>query len=117
MASSATQVGLTWVLDVTAGVYEMLEVTTCPYCNNQAMSAIRKLFFGPALSAHCGSCGKRVGVPPAAILAVTPFIFSILLAGFLAQRGLQLSALSLIAGFLATVAIHTLLVPLVARDA
>jgi len=81
------------------------------------MSQLRKSFLGPALSAHCKACGKRVSVPQAAVLAVTPFLFSIVLAGLLAPHGWQFSALSLLAGFLAMSAIHALLVPLVPRGA
>ena len=51
------------------------------------------------------------------MLAVTPFLFSIVLAGQLAPHDWPLSALSLFAGFLAMTAIHAFLVPLVPRGA
>jgi hypothetical protein len=81
------------------------------------MSQLRKSFLGPALSVACKSCGERLSVPVAAILAVTPFLFSIFLAGLLAPHELALSALSLIGGVFAMAAIHALLVPLVQRGA
>lgn len=81
------------------------------------MSQLRKSFLGPALSAHCKACGKLLSVPPAAMLAVTPFLFSIFLADFLAPSGWPFSALSLALGFFSMAAIHAFLFPLVPRDA
>jgi hypothetical protein len=105
------------VLGATTIITEAIDMTTCPYCHKQAMSQLRKSFLGPALSAQCKSCCKRVSVPPAAMLAVTPFLFSIILARFLAPHGWQFSALSLFVGILAMAAIHAFLVPLVPRSA
>lgn len=53
------------------------------------------------------------------MLAVTPFLFSIILAGLLvfAPHGWIFSVVSLIAGFLAMAAIQAFLVPLVPRGA
>lgn len=90
-------------------------MTTCPYCNEQAMSLLRKSFLGPALTIQCKACSERVSVPPAAMLAVVPFLFSIILAALLFPKGWQFGALSLLAGFAAMAAIHALLVPLVRR--
>jgi hypothetical protein len=81
------------------------------------MSQLRKSFLGPALSANCKSCGKLLSVPPAAMLAVTPFLFSIFLADLLAPNGLPFSLLSLALGFCSMLAIHAFLVPLVPRGA
>ena len=92
-------------------------MTTCPCCQRQALSQPRKAFLGPALSVQCKACGRRLSVPPAATLAVTPFLFSIILAGVVARHGWPFSALSLVAGFLAMAAIHAFLVPLVPRGA
>lgn len=92
-------------------------MTTCPYCQQQALSQLRKACLGPALSVQCKACGKRISVPPTAMLAATPFIFGIFLADFLASYGWHFSALSLLAGFLAMAAIHAVLVPLVPRGA
>lgn len=94
-------------------------MTTCPCCNEQAISQLRKACVGPALSVACKACGKHVSVPPAAMLAVTPFLFSIILAGLLvfAPHGWIFSVVSLIAGFLAMAAIQAFLVPLVPRGA
>lgn len=34
----------------------------CPYCNQQCMSSMQKLFIGPANSIGCKSCGKPVSI-------------------------------------------------------
>jgi hypothetical protein len=108
--ASTTQVGLIQVLGVTTNM------TECPYCHRRAMSQLRKSFLGPALSASCISCGKTVSVPLAAMLAVTPFLFSMVLAELLAPDGWQFAALSLLIGISSMAAIHAFLVPLVPRD-
>ena len=73
---------------------------------------------GPALSAQCSNCGKRVSVSRAATLgAAVPFILSLILARFLVPYGWQFIALSMLAGFLATIALHVYFVPLVPRGA
>ena len=112
----AAQRGLIQALGVTTDIIAAKDMTTCPHCNKPAMSQLRKSFLGPLLSAQCKACGKRISVPTAAVLAVTPFLFSIILAGLLAPRDWQFSALSLSLGIAAMAAIHAFLVPLVPRD-
>lgn len=90
-------------------------MTTCLYCHQQAMSQLKKSCLGPALSAQCEACGKRLSVPPAAMLAVIPFLLSIILAGLVSPHSWQFSVMSLLAGISAMVAIHGSLVPLVPR--
>jgi MFS family permease len=95
-------------------------MTICPYCHKQAMSLLRKSFLGPALSAQCRTCGKRVSVSRAATLgAAMPLLLSSVVAPFLAPQGWrwQFIALSMLAGFFVTIALHSYLVPLVPRGA
>jgi len=54
-----------------------------------------------------------VSVPTAAMLASTPFIFSIVVAELVSPFGWQLSVVSLAIGSASMAAIHALLVPLV----
>ena len=49
------------------------------------------------------------------MLAVTPFLFSIVLAGVIVSLGWWLAAISLFAGAACMFAIHAFLVPLVPR--
>jgi hypothetical protein len=49
------------------------------------------------------------------MLAVTPFLFSIVLAGLVVSQGWWLTATSLFAGAACMFAIHAFLVPLVPR--
>ena len=34
----------------------------CPHCGNRAMSAVAKMWLGPARSVKCACCGQRVSV-------------------------------------------------------
>ena len=36
---------------------------TCPHCGKPGISAMRKMYLGPAVPATCKTCGKKVGVP------------------------------------------------------
>lgn len=87
---------------------------TCPYCGQEALSFWRKSFLGPARTAACGSCGRRISVAWLGILGVVP-----LFAGMMAlawSGGSWLGILALVLGVLGTFAFHEWLVPLVRRD-
>jgi hypothetical protein len=81
------------------------------------MSQIQKQSLGPAQSIPCKSCGELVSVSWVSILALAPFLISILLAGLLFPHGWYFSALLLIAGGVAMSVIHARWVPLVQRGA
>ena len=88
-------------------------MVTCPHCKQQAMSQLRKSFLGPVFSTSCQSCGKRVSVSWAALLAPVPFLLSMALAFWLWPSP---SALVLpVVGIAAMFVIHAKLVPLVPR--
>lgn len=39
-----------------------MSANRCPHCGRAALSLARKLVLGPAASAACRACGRRVGV-------------------------------------------------------
>jgi hypothetical protein len=51
----------------------------CPRCGNPAMTAMRKLWLGPAPSVRCRACNEGVGVSWAEMLAFLPFPVALLL--------------------------------------
>ena len=85
----------------------------CPHCDQPGISAMRKFCLGPAASATCRACGKRVGVPFAAILAAVPFIAAIVGATELDSWPARVGVL--LAGFVIMSVIHLLWVPLIRR--
>ena len=85
----------------------------CPHCNEPAVSWLRKMFLGPALPATCRSCGKKVGVPHTAMIAVIPFGIAIVAARSI--EPLAVKALLWIAGFLVMSVVHMLCIPLEPR--
>ena len=89
-------------------------MTQCPHCGQQAISELRKLLIGPAVPARCRACGKKVGVPYSAMLAVIPFAAAILAAQVVDSRELIIALWVL--GFVAMAVIHLLCVPLVSKE-
>lgn len=85
----------------------------CPHCGNPGVSFLRKMYMGPAISAACRSCGKRVGVPYTAMLAIIPLLVVGPVA--LAVESHALGAVLLIAGFTAMSYIHMCWIPLEPR--
>ena len=86
---------------------------TCPYCGNEALTVSRKAALGPIRSARCKSCGKRISVHPASVLAVIPFVAGIGAAWYLrSAAGVAAIAVGAVAMFL----LHEYFVPLVRRD-
>ena len=59
----------------------------CPHCGKPGISAMRKICLGPAVTATCKTCGKKVGVPYMSMLAVVPFLAAIF-GSALAERSL-----------------------------
>ena len=86
---------------------------TCPHCGGPGITTARKLILGPATRATCRACGRRVGVPGYAMLAVLPFLAGIVLFGVF--ESLPARVLALGAGAMATFYIHATRVPLVRR--
>ncbi len=87
----------------------------CPYCNQAAMSLLRKSALGPGRAIPCQSCGKPVATHSAGILAAIPAF----LGGFgLMKSDFQpIGFLAVAAGLLAMAALQTFAVPLVRGDA
>lgn len=77
------------------------------------MSYLRKSLLGPALSASCSQCGKRVSVPWLAVGAAVPFVVSIRLALYFGYS--WQAALVVFAGVGIMFAMHAILVPLTPR--
>jgi len=76
----------------------------CPHCGKQGISFLRKLFLGPAVSTKCKVCGNKVGVPYLAVLAIIPFLGSIVAAQF--TETFMLKVVLWIAGFVVMSIIH-----------
>jgi prepilin signal peptidase PulO-like enzyme (type II secretory pathway) len=85
----------------------------CPNCHQKTISLWRKMFLGPARSATCPSCGSRISVPFAAMLAVIPFLIAIIAAGMVGSG--TLAAVVLVAGFLTMSWIHYKFIPLIVK--
>jgi hypothetical protein len=71
------------------------------------------MFLGPAVPAKCKVCGKEVGVPYTAMLAVIPFIGGILASGYVEPFALKVALW--IGGFIVTGIIDMYWVPLEPR--
>lgn len=88
---------------------------TCPHCGNQAMSQARKLWLGPASSASCTACGRKVSVSWLAMLAVTPFLAAIFSGHWLLPQHYVVFSLAALAGAALLFAIHAWLIPIIPR--
>jgi hypothetical protein len=86
---------------------------TCPHCGRTAIDFMRKSCLGPAFSAGCKHCGNKVSVSNSAMLAVIPFVATILASSFV-DSTTEKSAL-IVAGFFAMVYIYHRYVPLVKK--
>lgn len=87
---------------------------TCPHCGQACLSFWRKQALGPATSAACGSCGKRVSVGPGALLSILPIVAAFIIARQLAWPAAAGVALLLAGACLAAFVSHRF-VPLVRR--
>jgi hypothetical protein len=85
----------------------------CPYCGSVAMPWWRKCILGPESSVACASCGKKVSVPWAAVLAATPIALGIVAA---VRLDAPWSIAGALGGVLAYVALQRWVVPLVGRE-
>ena len=86
---------------------------TCPYCQQPAISFWRKCILGPETAVPCSSCGKKVGVPWAAVLAAVPIALGIVGA---TRLPLPWSIASAIGGVVFYIGTQRYAVPLVGRD-
>ena len=73
----------------------------------------RKCVLGPESSVACASCGKKVSVPWAAVIAATPIALGIVAA---VRLDAPWSIAGAISGALAYVALQHWVVPLVGRE-
>ena len=87
---------------------------TCPYCGQEALSARRKSFLGPARTVACDCCGRRISVSWAGLLAVVPLFAGML--GMVHFGGSWWGIVSAALGAVGMFAFHEWLVPLVGRD-
>ena len=85
----------------------------CPHCGNAGISVLRKMCLGPAVPATCKACGKKVGVPYAAMLAAIPFLTAI--AGSTLVEPFALKAVLWAGGFVVMAVCHMRWVPLEPR--
>lgn len=86
---------------------------TCPYCQQQALTHLRKSVIGPLKSWPCRCCGRNVSVHWAGVLIVVPFLSGVVGAAAIGPSWLAIVPIAL--GALAMFAIHAWWVPLVAR--
>ena len=82
----------------------------CPHCGKPGISVMQKIFLGPAVPATCKACGKKVGVPYVAMLAVVPVLAAIFGAALVEPFALKASLW--IGGFVVGAVIHLRWVPL-----
>ena len=85
----------------------------CPHCGKPGITVMRKMSLGPAVPATCKSCGKKVGVPYIAMLAVIPFFAAIF--GSALVEPFSLKAAICVGGVVAMTIIHMRWVPLEPR--
>ena len=89
-----------------------IEMRTCPYCGQEAMSAFRKATVGVMRVVKCQACGKRVSVSWLSLLGLA----ALLLGGVgAALIGYPAGLVALVAGGVAMFLIHEA-VPVVGRD-
>ena len=86
---------------------------TCPYCHRFAMSFWRKCILGPEAAVPCTSCGKKVGVPWAAVAAAVPIALGLVGA---TRLPLPWSVASAIGSVAIYIGLQRYAVPLVGRD-
>ena len=86
---------------------------TCPHCGKPGISAMRKMYLGPAVPATCKTCGKKVGVPYIAMFAVIPFAAAIVGSEFVEPFALK--AALWVGGFVVMAFCHMRWVPLEPR--
>ena len=69
---------------------------------------------GPAVPTKCKQCGKKVGVPYTAMLAVIPFLIGIGI--FYFSSNIIFKIISIIIGILLMSIIHMKYVPLISKE-
>lgn len=85
----------------------------CPHCGRRGVSFLQKMCMGPVTPTRCKACGKELGVPYIAVLAVVPFLSAIFLSSLITF--LPLKIVWWTGGFLMMSFIHVCLIPLEAR--
>jgi endogenous inhibitor of DNA gyrase (YacG/DUF329 family) len=86
----------------------------CPHCGKQAISMVRKAWLGPAMTATCQVCGKKVGVSyGAAMAAFIPFAAVIVLSSPVEPFSLKAAIWAV--GIILTSVTHVRWVPLQKR--
>ena len=85
----------------------------CPHCGQPGISWLRKMCLGPPIPATCKACGRKVGVPYTAMVALVPLLIAIAALSFVDSWAAK--AVIWIAGVVAMSAIHMLWIPLQPR--
>jgi hypothetical protein len=74
----------------------------CPHCGQRALPVWRKLLLGPAVSATCKVCGKKISVSSLALLVFLPFAAALVASGevgsFAVKAGLWAGGVLLVLG-------------------
>ena len=80
---------------------------SCPHCREPGITALRKAFLGPAWSATCKACGKKVGVPfVASALAISPLMVLMMIRIFELVASSVLWVASIVVAGVVSTAIH-----------
>jgi hypothetical protein len=85
---------------------------TCPHCEEQGITALRKVFLSPGMPATCKSCGEKIGVTygswiKAALPGAAVMIGALFIKSEVWMYGMSLLGFALMIGF------HLLRVPLI----
>lgn len=90
-------------------------MTTCPYCNGEAMSKLKKYALGPARSVRCKSCGKKVSVGWASMW-VLPALFLYFWSVFFVDLDCLFRLIILVAFIVLSAVYHLRFVQIVGRE-
>jgi len=90
-------------------------MVACPYCRQPAMTRWEKLKTRPRQSLSCRSCGRKIAISRAWLLAILlPATIGAFIAD--ASRSLTLGAIAIAGGSVVAVCMYLYAVPIVGRD-
>jgi hypothetical protein len=90
-----------------------MEELECPRCHQKSIPAWRKQCLGPMSSATCPSCHGRLSIPLSAIWITTPFLAAAVASIYI--ESFAISAVLVVAGFLAMCWLNHKYVPLIPK--
>jgi hypothetical protein len=88
--------------------------TECPICHKEGISKWRKSWLGSLASTRCRQCGRKIGVPHSAIVAMLPFFLVLAIFNTLPNSILQ--GIALIVGFIISTVIYVEYIPLIPKS-